>query len=117
MTAVATSSSTATMPRIFICVKKGLSPMKGTRNRASDQPAAAAFAGFCTAEAAARAAPPGRVAGPPAAGRLVMVEDCAAVRAAAGLGFGPVMRFNHSANEDLGFIVCALAICLFSLRA
>jgi hypothetical protein len=94
--------------------------MTGMLKSASDQPDSLG-AGFLTAVEGALAAlalVPVRDTGPAvAAWMLVIVEDWAAAPGrAAGLAFGAPSRLNQSAIEDLGFIVCALAIpCL--LRA
>src|SRR5260221_8671083 len=98
---------------------KGLPPMKGRRSDGSREPASRAGLGFLMTveEKAFSFCVPGLVAGP--AGMLVSVEDCPETPGrAVGVCFEPpVKRFNQSPIEDLGFIVCALAMSWVSLRA
>jgi len=62
--------------------------------------------------------PPGRVSGPPPAGRFVMVDDAddAGRAPALGLGLGEPRFRSQSANDVLGFAGGALAMLFSVLR-
>src|SRR5690349_8288153 len=109
MKAVARSSTSARLPSTCSWKVSGRPPMKGSLNRVIDGAAAACALG-------AALAPP-RVAEALAACGLVIVVDCALAGRVTAFGLPPPSRAKNPANEDLGFIACALAIAAVSLRA
>jgi hypothetical protein len=101
---------------MFIWNVTGLSPINGSLKRSMLQ-RLAALAGFFSVERViVDEAGPGRVSGPPAAWRLVIVDDAAETGRAPAFGLDDVSFLNQSARDVLGFAGSALAMVFSVLR-
>src|SRR5512139_2868978 len=116
MSAVRATRPSAIVPSTFICVVTGRCPIRG-RLKPSMLKSLLETRGFLAAAPPIVDVGPGRVSGPPAAGRFVIVDEAeAAGRAPAlGLGLGEARLRNQSANDVLGFAGGALAM-VFSVQ-
>jgi hypothetical protein len=106
MRAVRATSTSASVPRMFICTVIGRSPMTGRRKPMRDH-----LPVFADSREDGRVAE----AMPPPAGRLVIVERPAASGRAFAFALGEVNLRKNSASEVFGLSDGALAILCDSL--
>src|SRR5512139_217882 len=117
MSAVRATRPSAIVPSTFICVVTGRCPTRG-RVKPSMLKSLLETRGFLAAAPPIVEVGPGRVSGPPAAGRFVIVEEAEAAGRAPALGLAlgeEKTRRKNSANDDLGFAGGALAM-MFSVQ-